>query len=113
MNHYFPTSDEFGHRSIFGDVQITTCAGNHMQFSIADIPVRGSVAAHSHPNEQMGIMISGTLEFTIGEETNLRRPGDVSRIPGGVRPSVRALDEPVRVLDVFYPIRKSTGNSRR
>jgi len=106
MSYYFPTSDEFGHRSIFGDVQITTCAGNHMQFSIADIPIRGSVAAHSHPNEQMGIMISGTLEFTIGDETKVMKPGDVYRIPGGVVHSVRAFDEPVRVLDVFYPIRE-------
>ena len=50
-------------------------------------------------------MISGTLEFTIGDETKIMKPGDVYRIPGGIVHSVRAFDEPVRVLDVFYPIR--------
>ena len=55
------------------------------------------VAAHSHPNEQMGIMISGMLEFTIGDETKVMKPGDVYRIPGGIVHSVRAFDEPVRV----------------
>jgi quercetin dioxygenase-like cupin family protein len=105
MSYYFPTPDEFGRRSIFGDIQITTCAGDNMQFSIADIPARGVVTTHSHPNEQMGIVISGTLAFTIGGETKTMKPGEVYRIPGGVEHSVKAFEEPVRMLDVFYPIR--------
>jgi quercetin dioxygenase-like cupin family protein len=105
MSYYFPTPDEFGRRSIFGDIQIATCAGDNIQFSIADIPARGVVATHSHPNEQMGLLIQGTCEFTIGGETKSMMPGDVYRIPGGVDHSVKAFDAPVRMLDVFYPIR--------
>lgn len=105
MSYYFPSSSECGHRSIFGNIQITTMAGDYLQFSLADIPARGVVEPHSHPNEQMGLMISGTLDFTIGDETRTLKPGDFYRIPGGVVHSVRAHDEPVRVLDVFYPVR--------
>jgi unsaturated pyranuronate lyase len=105
MSYYFPTPDEFGRRSIFGDIQITTCAGDNMQFSIADIPARGIVQTHNHPNEQMGLVIHGSCDFTIGSETKTMKPGDVYRIPGGVSHSVTAHDAPVRMLDVFYPIR--------
>jgi quercetin dioxygenase-like cupin family protein len=106
MSHYFPTDGEFGHRMIFEHVKISTCAGDHMQFSIAEIAPHGVVPSHSHVNEQMGIMLSGKLKFTIADETKVMVPGDVYRIPGGVAHSVEALDEPVKILDVFYPIRE-------
>src|SRR5947208_15144049 len=105
MSHYFPSPDDCAHWTIFGNVGITTLAGEHLQFSIADIPARGAVPVHSHHNEQMGIIIFGRLEFTIGGETRTLGPGDLYRIPGGVPHGVVALDEPVRALDVFYPIR--------
>jgi quercetin dioxygenase-like cupin family protein len=105
MSHYFPAPDDCAHKTIFGNVGITTLAGDHLQFSIADIPAQGSVPQHSHPNEQMGIVISGRMVFTIGGESRTLGPGDLYRIPGGVSHGVVALDEPVRALDVFYPIR--------
>jgi len=105
MSQYFPGADDCGHKTIFGNVAITTLAGDHLQFSIADIPARGSVPQHAHANEQMGIVISGRLVFTIGGESRTLGPGDLYRIPGGVSHGVVALDEPVRALDVFYPIR--------
>jgi quercetin dioxygenase-like cupin family protein len=105
MSHYFPTPDECGHHTIFGSVRIATCAGEHLQLSLVDIPAGGVVAEHAHPNEQMGIVIAGRMMFTIGGETKTLGPGDLFRIPGGVPHSVVALDQPVKALDVFYPIR--------
>jgi quercetin dioxygenase-like cupin family protein len=105
MSHYFPTPDECGHHTVFGNVPITTCAGDHLQLSVVDIPPGGVVGEHSHPNEQMGMVVSGRMVFTIGGETKTVGPGDLYRIPGGVAHSVVALDEPVKALDVFYPVR--------
>ena len=105
MSHYFPTPDECGHRTIFGNIQITTCAGDNVQMSLAHIPAGVAVPEHTHPNEQVGMIISGDLDFTIAGETRTLKPGDMFRIPGGVPHSVIARDEPVRVLDIFYPIR--------
>jgi quercetin dioxygenase-like cupin family protein len=105
MSRYFPTPDEFGRHTIFGNVRIATCAGEHVQFSLVDIPAGGVVGEHSHANEQMGIVLAGRLVFTIGGETKTLGPGDLFRIPGGVPHSVVALDQPVKALDVFYPIR--------
>jgi quercetin dioxygenase-like cupin family protein len=105
MSRYFPTPDEFGRHTIFGNIAIRTCAGEYVQFSLVDIPPGGVVEEHSHANEQMGIVIEGELAFTIGGETRTLKPGDVFRIPGGVPHSVIAGDKPVKALDVFYPIR--------
>ena len=105
MSQYFPNSDEFGRHTIFGNVQIRTYAGEHVQFSLVDIPAGGVVGEHSHANEQMGLVLEGEMDFTIGGETRRLRAGDVFRIPGGVPHSVVAGDRTVKVLDVFYPIR--------
>jgi quercetin dioxygenase-like cupin family protein len=105
MSQYFPDPAEYGRHTIFGSVQIRTCAGDHVQFSLVDIPPGGVVGAHSHANEQMGLVLEGELDFTIGGETKGLRPGDVFRIPGGVKHSVVAGNKSVKVLDVFYPIR--------
>ena len=61
---------------------------------------------HSHPHEQMGLLISGRLEFTIGGVTRVLGPGDAWKIPGGVVHRVLALDAPAVALDVFHPIRE-------
>jgi quercetin dioxygenase-like cupin family protein len=105
MSQFFPTAEEFGRHTIFGNVRIRTCAGENIQFSLVDIPPGGVVAEHSHVNEQMGLVLEGEMDFTIGGETKRLRAGDVFRIPGGMPHSVVAGDRPVRALDVFYPIR--------
>ena len=105
MSQYFPAPTEFGRHTIFGSIVIRTCAGDNVQFSFVDIPAGGVVGEHSHANEQMGVVLEGEMDFTIGGETRRLRAGDVFRIPGGVPHSVVAGDKPVKALDVFYPIR--------
>ena len=64
------------------------------------------VPEHSHPHEQMGMMISGRAEFTIGGVTRVLGPGDIWRIPGNVPHRVVTLDGPAVALDVFHPVRE-------
>lgn len=63
------------------------------------------VLDHEHPHEQAGLLISGCLEFTIGDETRRVSPGDRWHIPGGVRHRCVAVGGPAVALDVFSPIR--------
>jgi quercetin dioxygenase-like cupin family protein len=64
------------------------------------------VDEHSHPHEQVGMVLEGRVVFFIGGEEKTLQPGDMFRIPGGVRHRVRVLDQPARVLDIFNPIRE-------
>lgn len=105
MSKFFPTPDECGHHVVFGSVPIRTFAGDHLQLSLVDIPANGLVDWHSHPNEQMGMMVKGTATFYVGDEERVLGPGDFYFIPGGVKHRVIGSNEPSQALDVFYPIR--------
>jgi quercetin dioxygenase-like cupin family protein len=64
---------------------------------------------HQHPHEQLGIMLEGTLELTIGDETRLINAGDAYTIPPNLPHNARTLDEGCVVLDIFTPPREDYG----
>jgi quercetin dioxygenase-like cupin family protein len=103
---YFLPAGSGSKHVIFPGVEILTTAGKNLMLSVVHFEPHSVVLEHSHPHEQMGILLEGRVEFTIGGETRLLGPGDIWRIPGGALHCVRALDEPVRALDVFCPIRE-------
>jgi quercetin dioxygenase-like cupin family protein len=105
MSLYFPTPDECGRHTIFPGVHIRTCAAEKMMLSVVDLEPHSVVEEHAHPHEQVGMVLRGRATFFIGGEQKTLEPGDLYRIPGQVRHKVVALDEPVRALDVFYPVR--------
>lgn len=105
MSQFFPNPDQFGRHTIFGNIPIKTLAGDHLQLSLVDFPPNGVVEWHSHPNEQMGYIVSGSALFQVGDEEKVLKAGDMYHIPGGVRHRVTPLEGTPRVLDVFYPIR--------
>jgi len=106
MSLYFPTSADMGHHTIFPGVQIHTASAEKMMLSVVDLEPRSVVAEHSHPHEQVGVVLAGRLVFTIGGETKTLGPGDIYRIPGGVKHTVTTLDEPGKALDIFTPPRE-------
>jgi quercetin dioxygenase-like cupin family protein len=66
---------------------------------------RGSVvAAHSHLNDQVGYLVRGKIEMTIGDDVVVLVPGDSYAIPGGIVHSALALTDSI-AIDVFSPPR--------
>jgi quercetin dioxygenase-like cupin family protein len=106
MSLYFPTPDECSRHTIFPGVQVTTCTAEKLMLSVANLEPHAVVEEHAHPHEQVGIVLEGRAAFTIGGEEKTLRPGDLFRIPGNIRHKVVALDQPVKALDIFYPIRE-------
>ena len=103
---YFVAAGEGSHHDLFPGVSIETTAGTSMMISVVTFEPGSAVPDHSHPHEQMGMMVSGRLEFTVGGITRVLGPGEIWRIPGGVVHKVRAIDGPAVALDVFHPIRE-------
>ncbi|HEV3167921.1 MAG TPA: cupin domain-containing protein [Isosphaeraceae bacterium] len=103
---YFLPAGSGSHHRIFPGVDIKTHAGRGLMLSVVHFEPHAVVTDHAHPHEQMGMLISGRLQFTIGGQTRILGPGDMWRIPGGVVHGVVALDEEVVALDVFHPIRE-------
>jgi quercetin dioxygenase-like cupin family protein len=106
MTTYFPTPEECGQHTIFPGVHIRTCAGDQLMLSLVDLAPHAVVEEHAHPHEQAGLILEGRAIFFIGSEQKTLQPGDFYRIPGQVRHKVIVLDEPVKVLDVFHPVRE-------
>ena len=63
------------------------------------------VPLHSHPNQQVGYVVSGEIAITIGGQTWTCKPGDSYSIPGGVEHGALFPVESV-VIDVFSPPRE-------
>jgi quercetin dioxygenase-like cupin family protein len=61
---------------------------------------------HDHPHEQMTIVESGRVIFTMGEEQCLARAGDVLHFPPGTWHGATTLEEEVVLVDIFSPIRE-------
>ncbi len=106
MSKYFPTPDECSPHTIFPGVHIRSCAMEKMMVSVVDLEPHSVVEEHSHPHEQVGMLLAGRVIFYIGDEHKTLQPGDVWRIPGNVRHRVVTLDEPAKAIDIFCPIRE-------
>ncbi len=105
MSLYFPAAEECSRHTIFPGVTIATCAADKMMLSFVDIEPGATVSEHQHPHEQVGMVLEGRAMFTIGGEQKLMHKGDMYRIPGNVPHRVVALEEGLKALDIFYPIR--------
>ncbi len=103
---YFIPAGKGSHHAIFPGIEIVTTAGKAIMLSVVTFEPNAIVPMHSHPHEQMGIMISGNAIFTVGGIEKTLGPGDIWRIPGGVPHKVVGLDGPAVALDVFHPIRE-------
>ena len=62
-------------------------------------------AAHKHDNEQIAFMLTGKMEFRLGEERRTCGPGDIVVIPGGVEHEA-FFPEDTEVIDIFAPPRQ-------
>jgi quercetin dioxygenase-like cupin family protein len=103
---YFLSRRDCSRHTIFKGVNIFTTVGQQMMLSLVEMDPRAVVEPHSHPHEQMGMLLEGELTFTVGGEKKKLKPGEMWRIPGGVVHTAVAGDKPVKALDVFHPIRE-------
>jgi quercetin dioxygenase-like cupin family protein len=62
-------------------------------------------AAHQHPHEQIFWMISGKMEFRLGNDRRMCGPGDLGLIPGGVEHEAWFVED-TEVIDIFAPPRQ-------
>ncbi len=61
---------------------------------------------HSHPHEQMSYVVEGQIIVFIGSEQTQLGPGDMFSVPPDVPHTVQLLTSPVRLVDVFTPLRE-------
>ena len=81
-------------------------SGERMMLSLVTFAPDAVVPTHSHPHEQMGMLVSGTLEFTIAGETRVLSGSGMVFVPGGVPHAAKAGPGGAVALEVFSPPRE-------
>ena len=82
--------------------------GDEMNVQHFEIESGATVPAHSHPHEQAGYPVAGTLTFVLDDEERELGPGDSYVIPDGESHAAENRgNEVVRGIDVFSPPRKN------
>ena len=87
-------------------VVIKPLAGEHVMLNYVQLAAGSGIAPHSHPHEQLGLVIEGEMEMQIGDERRTLRHGDTYVIPGGITHAGKAGATGALVLDVFHPLRE-------
>jgi len=106
MSKYFASRAETAHHNIFPGVDIFTMHGAQLMLSLVEMQPNAVVKMHQHPHEQLGMLLEGEIDFTIGDEQQVLRPGQMWRIPGDVPHQAVAGPNGCRALDLFHPIRE-------
>ena len=79
--------------------------GERLTFSVIELDPNSVVPEHSHDQEQLGMVLKGSLSFRIADETQDLAPGATWSIPSKMPHEVRAGPEGAVVIDVFAPTR--------
>jgi quercetin dioxygenase-like cupin family protein len=107
MPTYFYDPEERAAKELAPGALARTFWGERMTVAIVNLAPDAVVTEHSHPHEQVGVVLEGSVEFTIGGEPRTIGPGAVYVIPGDTPHSVIVGDAPVRLVEVFSPVREN------
>jgi quercetin dioxygenase-like cupin family protein len=92
-------------QSIPGAALKTRVYGDKTQFVEFKLEAGHTLPMHSHPEEQTGYLVSGSIVLTIGDEAFKVTPGDSWCIPGNVLHGAEIILDSI-AIEVFSPVRK-------
>ena len=90
---------------IWEGVLARTVDGEQCSVGAVELDPGSVVPEHSHPNEQLGIVVIGSVSFRVGDEERELGPGGTWCIPPNVPHEVKTGPNGAVVLDVFSPPR--------
>lgn len=101
---FYKENDDLFLNPIDGIQLKTLTYGEKMSLTEFRLQKGHDLPAHEHAHEQIGYLISGSLELTIESEAFKVAPGDSWCVPGGVSHSAKVLEDSV-TIEVFSPVR--------
>lgn len=79
--------------------------GSQLSASLFLLEANAVVPRHSHPNEEFGQIIKGSLELTWGTDTTVLQVGEAFLIPGDMPHSAIAGPDGCELLECYSPPR--------
>ena len=80
-------------------------SGERITLAVVELDPGAVVAEHRHENEQLGLVLHGSMAFRVGDEERELGPGDTWTIPANTPHQAVAGPEGAVVIDVFAPPR--------
>ncbi len=80
-------------------------SGTNMQLSFISMDPHSVFPYHLHPEEQMMLVLRGTVEETLLDQKHSMKVNDVVRIPGNMVHLAEIGEQGADVLDIFWPAR--------
>jgi quercetin dioxygenase-like cupin family protein len=102
----FADIDGIAPRRIWEGVVARPVHAERMTMGLIELDPGASVPEHSHEPEQVGLLLSGSLTFSVAGETREIGPGGTWSIPPNVPHSVVAGAEGAVAFEVFAPTRE-------
>jgi quercetin dioxygenase-like cupin family protein len=105
---FFTAPGDFKERELSPRVTTKIAWGEKLMLSYVTIqPNAPIVPLHSHPHEQMGLVLEGEVGLTIGNETRKLKKGDAFQVPPNVHHGLAFTSEKQAILlDIFSPPRE-------
>ncbi len=105
MTYFFDPTARTPHELLPG-VTVRTFWGEQMLASLVDLQPNAIIPSHSHPHEQFGMLLIGSMQLTIAGETRDVKPGAIYIVPGGVAHSVVTGPAGAQAIEAFGPVRE-------
>ena len=102
----FDALSDIGPQQLFAGYLARAVHGDGLTFAVVEIEPGAALPEHHHANEQLGMVLRGSLTFRVGDEERELGPGGVWRIPPNVPHSASGGHDGAVALDVFTPPRE-------
>ena len=88
------------------DAAVHIVAAKNATLSFATVAPNANTKVHSHPAEQLMIVVKGELDAVVAGKLYRVKAGDVVKIPGDVEHAANTLGQECQLIEVFAPARK-------
>jgi quercetin dioxygenase-like cupin family protein len=99
----FPRAPEF---QLADGVTAKALFGEGAMLNLVELNPDAVVARHSHPHEQLGVILRGSMTLVVVGEDHVLEEMDGYTLPGGIEHEGIAGPRGALVLDVFRPVRE-------
>ena len=93
----FPLAEGATAKAVFGEGAM---------LNLVELQPGAIVASHSHPHEQLGMILRGSMTLVVEGSDHVLEEMDAYSLPGGVAHEGVAGPHGTLVLDVFRPVRE-------
>jgi quercetin dioxygenase-like cupin family protein len=106
MDAQFISFAETDHFQLADGVTAKALFGEGAMLNLVELEPGAVVARHSHPHEQLGVILRGSMTLVVQGADHVLEVMDAYTLPGDVEHEGIAGPEGALVLDVFRPVRE-------